>query len=209
MTPTPAYQTLLTLMRDRRSIRRFKAASLPEGTLELLLEAARWAPSANNRQAFRFLAVEDPPALARMAELVRAASRDIAGRLTDDERPRVAAYAEAFVHFESAPAVLVAYHRAHNPLAERLGFSGNRDVGAISSVSAAIMNLLLAAHALGLGACWMTGPLVAAPALEQFLAIPQGWQLSALLPVGVPDELPPAPARRGIAQMLSRFGGSP
>ena len=72
MPPTPAYQTLLTLMRDRRSIRRFKAAPLPDGTLELLLEAARWAPSASNRQAFRFLAVEDPSALARMAEQTRA-----------------------------------------------------------------------------------------------------------------------------------------
>ena len=207
--PTPeSYASLLALMRERRSIRRFKADTLPDGTIDRLIEAARWAPSASNRQPFRFMAIEQPETRARMAELVRAAVRTSVERLPEEERARVATYAEDFVRFEPAPLVLVAYHRAGNLLTGWLGLPPERDVGALASVSAAIMNLLLAAHALGLGACWMTGPLLAALELETLLGIPSGWSLSAVVPVGVPDERPPAPARRTAAHLLVRSGGS-
>jgi coenzyme F420-0:L-glutamate ligase / coenzyme F420-1:gamma-L-glutamate ligase len=203
-----SYAALLALMRERRSVRRFKAEALPEGTLERLMEAVRWAPSASNRQPFRLIAVEKPDVRARMAELVRAAVHAKLALLAEEDRLSAEAYAEDFVRFESAPLVLVAYFRASNALAERFGMPPERDLGAISSVSAAIMNLLLAAHALGLGACWMTGPLLAAAELESYLGIPSGWRLSAVIPVGVPDESPVAPARRSPSHLLVRFGGS-
>lgn len=72
----------------------------------------------------------------------------------------------------------------------------------VASVAAAIQNLLLCAHALGLGACWMSGPLVAAEALAPVLGIPAGWTLSALVPIGFPAETPPAPARRPLTQIV-------
>lgn len=202
-----AYDTLLALMRGRRSIRQFRAEALPEGTLDRLIEAARWAPSASNRQPFRFMAVEEPEMRGRMATLVRDAVQASVARLPEEEHAQVLAYAENFVRFEHAPLVLLAYHRTESVLAQSLGLAGERDVGAISSASAAIMNLLLAAHALGLGACWMTGPLLAASALEALLGIPTGWRLSAVVPIGIPDESPPAPARRTSSHLLVRRGG--
>lgn len=205
--PSETYAALLALMRERRSIRRFRAQPVPDGTLERLLEAARWAPSAGNRQPFRFLAIERPELRARMAELVRATVESNVARLPADEREPALAYAEDFARFEHAPLVLVAYHRATNLLGEGSGLAPPNDVSAIASVSAAIMNLLLAAHALGLGACWMTGPLVAAAALEKLLGVPAGWRLSAVVPVGIPDEQPPAPARRPSSHLLVRSGG--
>ena len=203
-----SYPALLALMRERRSIRRFKAEALPGDTIDRLMAAARWAPSASNRQPFRFMAIEKAEARARMAELVRAAVKEKLLRLPEEDRGPAAAYAEDFVRFETAPLVLVSYFRASNALAERFGMPPERDVGAISSVSAAVMNLLLAAHALGLGACWMTGPLLAAPEIEGFLGIPSGWRLSAVIPVGIPDECPSAPARRASSHLLVRSGGS-
>jgi coenzyme F420-0:L-glutamate ligase / coenzyme F420-1:gamma-L-glutamate ligase len=202
-----AYSALIALMRSRRSIRRFRPEALPPDTLDLLMEAARWAPSASNRQPFRFVAVASPDLRARMAELVREAVAKTVERLPVDERAPVAAYAKDFSCFDSAPLVLAAYHRSTSVLGERVGLPPEADVGAISSVSAAIMNLLLAAHSLGLGTCWMTGPLVAAPALQALLAIPAGWQLSALIPVGVPDEAPSPPPRRTSAQLVTHHGG--
>ncbi len=203
-----AYQNLLSLMRERRSVRRFRAEPLPAGTLERLLEAARWAPSASNRQPFRFLAIEDAASRTRMVDLVRQAVQENLGKLAEHERGPAAAYAENFVGFENAPLVLATTFRNRNPLAERLALPADWDVGAVSSASAAIMNLLLAAHALGLGACWMTGPLVAAPRLEAFLGVPTGWRLSAIIPVGLAAETPAAPARRTVSQLLVRKGGS-
>jgi nitroreductase len=201
------YESLLTFLRERRSIRRFTPEPLPAGTIERLIEAARWAPSASNRQPFRFLAVEAAETRSRMATLVREALKQGIANLPQGAQTAAESYAEDFVRFESAPLLLVAYHRGENPLAERLGLSGERDVGALSSVSAAIMNLLLAAHALGLGACWMTGALAAGSAIESLLGIPAGWRLSALIPVGVPAESPTPPSRRTVAQLLARIGG--
>jgi coenzyme F420-0:L-glutamate ligase / coenzyme F420-1:gamma-L-glutamate ligase len=200
--PSEPYAALLALMRERRSIRRFRAERLPDGTVERLMEAARWAPSASNRQGFRFIAVEQAELRAEMAQAVREALQANVAHLPEEERTRVLAYAEDFVRFDHAPLVLVAYHRADNLLGERYGLTPKNDLGAVESVSASIMCLLLAAHALGLGACWTTGPLVAAAALEKLLAVPTGWQLSAVIPVGIPDESPPAPARRKISQLL-------
>jgi nitroreductase len=65
----------------------------------------------------------------------------------------------------------------------------------------ALQNQLLAAHASGLGASGMTGPLVAAGALREILGIPPSWQIAALVPVGYADEEPPPTARKGIEQV--------
>src|SRR5512135_2157602 len=91
-----AYQNLLSLMRERRSIRRFRDEALPVGTLERLLEAARWAPSASNRQPFRFLAVEAAELRTHMADLVREAVKKSLDKLAGHERGPAAAYAEYF-----------------------------------------------------------------------------------------------------------------
>jgi len=62
----------------------------------------------------------------------------------------------------------------------------------------AMQNLLLAAHAAGLGASGMTGPLVAADALREILRIPQSWHIAALVPIGYPDEEPTPTARKTV-----------
>jgi nitroreductase len=72
-----------------------------------------------------------------------------------------------------------------------------RDSGLIGT-SMAMQNLLLAAHAAGLGASGMTGPLVAADRIREILHIPQAWHIAALVPVGYPDEEPVATARKSI-----------
>ena len=204
MPPSLAYDTLLATLRGRRSIRRYQNAPLPEGALEKLIEAANWAPSANNRQGYRFLAVENPARLAEMAALVREAWRAGVATLPESERNHAADYGKYMTFFDAAPLCLFPYHREGNPVAARMGMPEGYDQSGVASVSAAITNILLAAHTLGLGACWMTGPLVAGPALEKRLGIPQGWRLSAVIPVGVPDEDPPAPKRRGLPHLLLR-----
>ena len=60
----------------------------------------------------------------------------------------------------------------------------------IESASAAMENLLLAATALGLGTCWMTGPLRDEKALRTVLAIPDEKEIVAVTPLGYPFEIP-------------------
>lgn len=60
----------------------------------------------------------------------------------------------------------------------------------------AIQNIQLAAHALGLGSCCMTGPLIAATELKTILDIRPPFELAALIPVGRFDQAVPQPARK-------------
>jgi coenzyme F420-0:L-glutamate ligase/coenzyme F420-1:gamma-L-glutamate ligase len=71
-----------------------------------------------------------------------------------------------------------------------------RDSGLIGT-SMAMQNLLLAAHAAGLGASGMTGPLVAADGIREILQIPPAWHIAALVPIGYPAE-EPVPERKSV-----------
>ena len=57
---------------------------------------------------------------------------------------------------------------------------------AVQSVAMAVQNLLLAAHAEGLGACWMCAPLFCAEAVSAALDLPADWQPQALVTLGLP-----------------------
>lgn len=194
---------LLRLMRERRSVRSLRSDPVPAEVLERLLEAARWAPTAGNRQAFRLLVVTSRPVLEQMGRAVRRSVERVAAAARQDRAQSVRAYLDNFCHFASAPAVIAPIYRASADLLGPSAETGRGEgavsravVDSLSSVSAAVMNLLLAAHAADLGACWMTGPLIAADELGRILRLPAGWDLAALVPVGYSDEAPPAPRRR-------------
>ena len=78
-----------------------------------------------------------------------------------------------------------------------------RDSGLIGT-SLALQNLLLAAHAAGLGASGMTGPLVAADGIREQLAVPPSWHPVALVPIGYPAEAPPATERKPVEQAIAK-----
>ena len=64
------YEEFLDLIKTRRTIRAFKPDSLPDGTVEKLLEAARWAPTGFNMQPVEFLLVEDAGLRAEVRRIV-------------------------------------------------------------------------------------------------------------------------------------------
>lgn len=203
------YPALLDLMRSRRSVRSFLPVPLDPLVLDKLVEAARWAPTAGNRQAFRLLAIESREALSRMGEAVAAAVERLRGSVRADLRAAAGRYLDNFLHFTHAPLVLAPIWR---PGASLLGAALQSppatepaDEEGLASVSAAIENLLLAAHALGLGACWMTGPLVAREELQRILGVPEGWRLAALVPVGRPAAEAPVPPRRDAGRLVQRL----
>lgn len=201
------FQTLLKIMQQRRSIRRFRQEPVPLDLVERLMEAVRWAPSAGNQQKFRFIAVSRKETIDALADVVRQEIQKLNSSIRDDYRDEAARYLKNFSHFAQAPLLMVAIHRTGPNLLKFLCDHGaTEDINGCDevscSVSAAIMNLLLAAHALGLGACWMTGPLIARGPMTDVLKVPSGWTISALLPVGYPDESPDPPKRRSVSQLL-------
>lgn len=207
-----AYEQLLTLLRERRSVRRFTAQQPDDAQVAQLLEAARWAPSASNRQPYRFLVAHDAERIEAMRQAVTKATGALQASARADRQEAVSTYLKHFDFFGGAPIVLAPIVRlGPDLLAAATGNAASQDASIprtlldnVSSVAAALTNLLLAAHALGLGACWMTGPLVAERELCVLLGVPRGWSLAALVPLGYPAEVPAAPPRKPV-EALSRF----
>ena len=180
-------EELQSLLQARRSIRRYQPDPVPPETLERLLTAAIWAPSAHNRQPWRFATLTAPAAKARLAQAMGQRLR--ADRLADGDALEVveADARKSLARISGAPAVVVVcltladmdhYLDARRAQAEYLM--------AVQSVAMAVQNLLLAAHAEGLGACWMCAPLFCGDAVRQSLDLPSEWQPQALVTLGRP-----------------------
>jgi nitroreductase len=199
---------ILDVMRARRSVRRFRSDPVPAALVEGLIEAAVTAPSASNKQPWRFLVVTRRSAIDAMAAAVRDALARIEQAIPPESRDALRAYGDYFTRFEGAPCVIVPLHRGAAVLSNLVDAGGGlpaeeraaiaameRDSGLVGA-SLALQNLLLAAHDAGLGASAMTGPLVAAPRLAEILDVPPSWGIVALVPIGFPAETPAPPGRK-------------
>jgi len=204
-------QALYALMSSRRSIRRFTAEMPPREAIESVLAAAVTAPSASNKQPWRFIVVSNAATITRMADAVRGAVDRIARVVDPAFEPAFRAYGDYFTRFEHAPIVIVPICRALTVLSNMtLPQIGKDDAAAIAQMerdsgligtSLAVQNLLLAAHAAGLGASGMTGPLVAVEAIRGILDIAPSWHVVALVPIGYADEQPEPTARKAAARV--------
>ncbi len=201
----------------RKSIRRFKQAPVPDEELNKILDAGRWAPSANNTQPWSFIVIKDRAMLKTMATAVREMiDRMIPFAESEKQALRLAAYkSNYYTFFENAPVVIAvcmeAYDAGTDRLLAKMGYPTEdikrlRPLPGLQSVSAAVQNMLLAIHALGYGSCWMTGPLVAQEAFEKILGFGKEKFIAALLPVGVPDENPPARNRKALEEIARSIG---
>jgi nitroreductase len=202
------YDRLLELIQSRRSIRRFSGRAVSREDLGRLFEAARWAPSNHNRQPWRFLVIQDKKQIGQLAETVR---RGLSEKLKSLPEA-AAAYAGELMHyatfFSNAPVLLVVLHKQPASVATPL-LAGLKNPELVSgeplSVAMAVQNLLLAAQALGLGTCVLTGPLLALDTLAGALHLPAGHDLTCFVAMGYPAESPPPPRRKSIEQIVE-FG---
>ncbi len=204
-------------IQGRKSIRRFKQTTVPDEDIKKILDAGRWAPSANNTQPWSFIVIKDSRVLKSMATAVREMiDRMIPFAESEKQAQRLAAYkSNYFTFFENAPVVIAvcmeAYDAGTDRLLAKMGYSSEdikklRPLPGLQSVAAAIQNMLLAIHALGYGSCWMTGPLVAQEAFEKILDFGKEKFVAALLPVGLPDEDPPSRSRKNLDEMTRIIG---
>jgi F420 biosynthesis protein FbiB-like protein len=68
--------------------------------------------------------------------------------------------------------------------------SRNEHLMAVQSTAMAGQNLLLAAHAMGLGTCWMCAPLFCPDIVRQTLALPRDWEPQGIIALGFPARIP-------------------
>ena len=195
-------QTLSNWVRGRRSIRRYRPEPLPAGTIERLLDAARFAPSAHNRQPWRFAVLRSETERARLATAMGERLR--ADRLADGDHAAEIErdVARSHARITAAPAAIVAcftladmdrYLDARRAEAERLM--------AVQSTAMAVQNMLLLAHAEGLAACWMCAPLFCPDTVRAALDLPADWQPQAIITLGHSAAADRPRERRAIAEI--------
>ncbi len=180
-----------TLIRERRSIRRYQDRPVPRSLINALLEAARWAPSTHNRQPWRFIIIKPGPQREHMAQQM--AQRMIAD-LVADGWPREEAEARgqrSIRRLTTAPVLILLVLNTE----ELDHYEDERRARAgyllgVQSVAVAAQNILLAAHHYGLGACWICAPLFAQDILREVLDLPETWDPQAFITVGYPAEHP-------------------
>jgi nitroreductase len=228
-TPLDA-RPVFELMATMRAMRRLRPDPVPDELLERLIEAATWAPSAGNAQAYEFIVVTDRTQMARLAVLWRRcvdAYMASFGRITpatmdnaSTERLRRAIGYQRD-HFHETPALIIpcyAYpRRVDRRLLAGLASLGAADfakllarasrvglLGEASSVYPGVQNLLLAARALGLAANISTWHLFLEPEWKAALGVPRAVGTFAVVPVGWPLGHFGPVRRRPAAQVIHR-----
>jgi coenzyme F420-0:L-glutamate ligase / coenzyme F420-1:gamma-L-glutamate ligase len=178
---------LTEVIHTRRSIRRYLDRPVPPALIDQLLKAATWAPSAHNRQPWRFVVIETSSVKAQLAD--RLGERLKADRLRDGDSLDMIERDVQRSHdrIVAAPSVIVAclslIDMDRYPDKRR---SALEKITAIQSVANAVQNLLLTAHDLGLGACWLCAPLFAPDVVRAVLDLPPDWEAQVMITLGYP-----------------------
>lgn len=191
----------------RRSVRRYQPRPLPAGLLDELLAAAVTAPSAHNRQPWRFAVMNagrHASALARaMGEQLR---RDRQGDRAADADIE-ADVARSYARITGAAALVVVCLSMEDmdvyPDAVR---SRNEHRMAVQSTAMAGQNLLLAAQAAGLGACWLCAPLFCPETVRGSLGLPPHWEPQGLVTLGYPANAGKPFVRRPLPEVTLYLG---
>ncbi len=202
----------LAFLRARRSLRAFTPEPVPRAALVRILEAAITAPSSTNRQPWRFAVVTAPALRGRLVAAVRERCAALAAIVQRSHHAEdFGSYGDFFFEpLETAAAVVVPQYREYPDLLANLLASAGADpalfptasamAAELCSTSAAVMALLLQAHAEGLGACWMAGPMVARDEIGALLGIEDPWRMIGAVALGYPV----APAEPRPRKPLSR-----
>jgi nitroreductase len=174
-------------------VRRFREDPVDADIIERILEAATRAPSARNKQPWRFVVVRDRVRRSALRDAFRTAYSRLRPAGADDS----AMYREVdhlAEHMDRAPVIIAV---CADPTAARSSDVATR----YGSVFPAIQNLCLAARAAGLGTVLTTVARREDATIRAAMTIPDDVEIVALIPVGWPDGGFPATTRRPVREV--------
>ena len=182
--------TLRDAMFSLRSMRRLKSDPVPEEDLRFLIEAATQAPNGENQQSWRFVVVQDADQRRRIGEAYQELAATSVRPVVDGEAGENLPESERFIYGNAwrlaqrigdAPALIFLCVKGPVP--------DDRAWGATyyGSIFPAAQNLMLAARSRGLGSVLTTLHLLDEKPFREILALPEGVNTIALIPVGYPE----------------------
>lgn len=168
--------SVLELIKARRSIRRWKNLEISNKIIENLVDAARWAPCSSDKQTCKFLIIRDKKSIEFLG-------KRFAGGV-------------GFAHTATVHIlVLVDMRRYRLPFERHMAYLDG---------AAAIENILLMAHSLGLGACWLNWSISESneKKVYKLFNIPRYMLPISVIALGYPDIMPEPPARKDITDFM-------
>jgi nitroreductase/ketosteroid isomerase-like protein len=172
---------LFDTIKTRRTVRRFKDDAVPEEHILKMLDAARYAPTARNKQPWKFLVIRERKKLASLKEKViqwymEQHAVEEPGKIRDDLKHALADMVEGEL---SAPVCVVVLVDSHVAVPQYIIHDGVLAAG----------HLMIAAKALGYGTGLFT-TLFPEEKMKDFLNIPDKYTFICVIPVGVPEGEP-------------------
>ncbi|MDQ7025675.1 MAG: nitroreductase family protein [Anaerolineae bacterium] len=170
---------------ERRSLRKYENRPVPHELIEQILTAGLYAPSAHNRQPWRFAVVQSFDTKKQLAQSMGARLRH---DLESDSVPQAIIekdVSRSYDRLTSAPVLIVLCVS----MVDMDTYNDERRnhheyIMAVQSTAMAGQNILLAAHDSGLGACWMCAPLFCPDVVQDTLQLPQDWQAQGIIAIG-------------------------
>lgn len=181
---TSQADAVLAAIRERRSVKQVRLDPVPRDLIEQVLEAAVWAPNHHLTQPWRFF-------------VLTGSARDALGEVLARDPALSADKREAIRQKPLRAPVVIAVAVEPDPRRPLLD--------EIAAGVAAIQNMLLAAHALGLGAIWRTGRAIEDPAVKAFFGLSDRAVLLGFIYLGFPATVPEPPARRPASECTIWF----
>lgn len=197
---------LKDFLRSRRSIRRFKPDVAPDSVLSDILYTATFAPSAHHRQPWRFAVIKDSSTKKHLAdEMANAFENDLRqDNLAQEEIQKLIARSKSRINNAPVVILLCLDMTDMNPYQDKKRKRAEF-LTAVQSVANAGMQLLLAAHAEGLGGVWVCSPIFAQETVQRALELPTTWEPQAMFLLGYPAETPKTKERKKIEEIVKFF----
>jgi coenzyme F420-0:L-glutamate ligase/coenzyme F420-1:gamma-L-glutamate ligase len=192
-----------SFLRSRRSVRRYGPRLPSAESIQRIFATASQAPSAHNRQPWRFLVLSSfetkdalASAMARRLVLDRQRDGDPEDMIEQDvQRSRQ--------RITDAPIVIVIALTLEEMDSYPDGMRRQCEyLMAVQSTAMATQNLLLSAHAEGLGACWMCAPLFCPDDVKAALQMSDSWHVQGLVTLGYPSQPGRVRARKSVSDFV-------
>jgi nitroreductase len=186
-------EATMKIIQDRRSIRQYTEEPVSKEHLDMILEAARQAPSGENAQPWRFIVVSDAATRKRLGAIAGGGSgrRFTSEFVTQKMQERFSSLedeAKKKAIFEKLTSGRVSAFLADAPVS--IVVCGRKDVWDLPyDTSAAIENMLLMVTALDLGACWVIAPCIDIrdeERLKALLGVPEEVKIVSIVAIGHP-----------------------
>lgn len=182
---------LFQAITDRRSCRSFVNEPVDKKTIEQLLEAAAWAPSPLNTQPWEFIVITSAD---KKMELFSEAERCRSWAIEESGWKWLNKYEAGFL--KEAPVIIAVIGDPKKTGVDMFQKEGG--AGYLLACAAAIQNMLLTAHALGLGGLWFT--FFDKPQMRKILDIPESKTPISLVCIGKPKSAMAAIPRKDVKE---------